>query len=411
MKTYVVGGAVRDELLGLPVKDRDWVVVGATPQEMLAQGFLQVGRDFPVFLHPQTPRGIRAGAHRAQDRAGLHRLRCTPPGVTLEDDLLRRDLTINAIAKDEAGTTHRSPRRARRHRGARDAPRLAGLRRGPGAHPARGALRRALRRFSMAPETLALMRDMVAAGEVDALVPERVWQELARGLMEASPRACSTCCANAARWRACCPNSTRCGACRSAPTTIPNRHRRARHDGDRHGGAPRCRAAGALCRADARPGQGRARRPTSCRATTATKRKAWRWSKRSANACACRSIAATWPPGGALPRRHASRRGTAAGNAADPARTLRCAAPPGTLRTDPARLRGGLPRPAGLGERDYAQARRGARRWRRYARSMPGRSRASWRNRAGTARSASPRPWPQRASMPCARSRVLPDRF
>ena len=188
MKTYVVGGAVRDELLGLPVKDHDHVVVGATPEQMVAQGFRPVGKDFPVFLHPET-----------QDEYALARTeRKTAPGyhgfvfhaatdVTLEQDLIRRDLTINAIAKAEDGTLidpfngQQDIRdRVFRHVSnafAEDPVRILRL--------ARFAARFA--DFHVAPETNALMRAMVAAGEVDALVSERVWQELARGLMEAHP--------------------------------------------------------------------------------------------------------------------------------------------------------------------------------------------------------------------------------
>ena len=188
MKTYVVGGAVRDELLGLPVKDRDWVVVGATPSMMLAQGFVQVGRDFPVFLHPQTHEEYALARTERKTAPGytgfvVH----ASPEVSLEDDLLRRDLTINAIAKDDDGALidpHGGcadiAARVMRHVSpafAEDPVRILRV--------ARFAARFA--DFSVAPETLALMRDMVAAGEVDALVAERVWQELARGLMEARP--------------------------------------------------------------------------------------------------------------------------------------------------------------------------------------------------------------------------------
>lgn len=192
MKIYSVGGAVRDELLGLPVSDRDYLVVGATPKQMLAQGFMPVGKDFPVFLHPKT-----------HDEYALARSeRKTAPGykgfvfhtdatVTLEDDLIRRDLTINAIAKDEAGVIfdpfggqndlrkklfrHVSPAFVE------DPVRILRV--------ARFAARFSLPPFdfSVAQETQDLMQTMVAAGEVDALVPERIWQEISRGLMEAKP--------------------------------------------------------------------------------------------------------------------------------------------------------------------------------------------------------------------------------
>ena len=188
MEIYAVGGAVRDELLGLPVTDRDWVVVGATPQDMLARGFVAVGRDFPVFLHPQTHEEYalaRTERKTAPGYAGFafH----AAPGVTLEQDLVRRDLTINAMAKDEAGAII-DPHGGRADLAARV---LRHVSPAFGEDPvrilrvARFAARFA--DFSIAAETMELMRGMVAAGEVDALVSERVWQELARGLMEARP--------------------------------------------------------------------------------------------------------------------------------------------------------------------------------------------------------------------------------
>jgi tRNA nucleotidyltransferase (CCA-adding enzyme) len=188
MQRYLVGGAVRDRLLGLPVQDRDFVVVGATPQDMVAAGYTPVGKDFPVFLHPQT-----------HDEHALARTeRKTAPGyrgfvfhadsdVTLEQDLARRDLTINAMAQAEDGTLT-DPFGGQRDLQARvlrhvspafleDPVRILRL--------ARFAARFA--DFSVAPETMQLMRAMVGNGEIDALVPERVWQELARGLMERAP--------------------------------------------------------------------------------------------------------------------------------------------------------------------------------------------------------------------------------
>jgi tRNA nucleotidyltransferase (CCA-adding enzyme) len=188
MEIYAVGGAVRDELLGLPVKDRDWVVVGATPQEMLARDFVAVGRDFPVFLHPRTHEEYALARTERKTAPGytgfvFH----AAPEVTLEQDLMRRDLTINAMAKDVNGAIidHHGGRadlaaRVLRHVApafAEDPVRILRV--------ARFAARFA--DFSIAAETLELMRKMVAAGEVDALVPERVWQELARGLMETRP--------------------------------------------------------------------------------------------------------------------------------------------------------------------------------------------------------------------------------
>jgi tRNA nucleotidyltransferase (CCA-adding enzyme) len=188
MKIYSVGGAVRDALLGLPVQDRDYVVVGATPAEMLARGFTPVGKDFPVFLHPVTHEEYALARTERKTAPGykgfvFH----TDPEVTLEQDLIRRDLTINAIAQAEDGTLFdpfggQQDLRDKvfRHVSAafaEDPVRILRV--------ARFAAR--FTEFTVAPETNALMRGMVEAGEVDALVPERVWQELARGLMEAKP--------------------------------------------------------------------------------------------------------------------------------------------------------------------------------------------------------------------------------
>jgi tRNA nucleotidyltransferase (CCA-adding enzyme) len=188
MKVYAVGGCVRDALLGRPVADRDWVVVGATPQQMLDAGYTPVGRDFPVFLHPQTHQEYALARTERKTAPGYHGFDFhAAPDVTLEDDLARRDLTINAMAQADDGTLidpHGGQRdlaaRILRHVSpafAEDPVRILRL--------ARFAARFA--DFTVAPETLALMRQMVAAGEVDALVPERVWQELARGLMEDAP--------------------------------------------------------------------------------------------------------------------------------------------------------------------------------------------------------------------------------
>ena len=188
MQIYCVGGALRDELLGLPVKDRDWVVVGATPQAMLAEGFKPVGRDFPVFLHPQTHEEYalaRTERKTAPGYAGF--VFHAAPDVSLEEDLIRRDLTINAMARgadgvlmDPHGGRADLERKVLRHVSpafSEDPVRILRL--------ARFAARFA--DFSVAPETLELMRTMVGNGEVDALVAERVWQELARGLMEQTP--------------------------------------------------------------------------------------------------------------------------------------------------------------------------------------------------------------------------------
>ena len=189
MKSYIVGGAVRDRLLGLPVSDRDHVVVGATVDEMLAAGYKPVGRDFPVFLHPVTHEEYalaRTERKVAPGYAGF--VFHADPTVTLEADLERRDLTINAMAEDDASDAVIDPfdgqrdlaLRLFRHVGpafVEDPVRVLRI--------ARFAARFA--DFTVAPETLALMRRMTDDGEIDALVPERVWQEVSRGLMERSP--------------------------------------------------------------------------------------------------------------------------------------------------------------------------------------------------------------------------------
>ena len=192
MKIYMVGGAVRDALLGLPVQDRDWVVIGATPEQMLAQGYLPVGRDFPVFLHPETREEYAlARTERKSGRGYRGFVVHAAPDVTLEEDLARRDLTINAIAKDVDGISARAlfdPYFGHRDLQARVLRHVSkAFREDPVRilRVARFAARFA--DFSVAPETTQLMREMVDAGEADHLVPERVWQELARGLMEAQP--------------------------------------------------------------------------------------------------------------------------------------------------------------------------------------------------------------------------------
>ena len=187
MKIYCVGGAVRDELLGLPVKDRDYVVVGATPEEMVKQGYKPVGRDFPVFLHPQSHEEYALARTERKTARGYHGFEFrAAPDVTLEQDLARRDLTINAIARDADG------RLIDPHRGADDL--KAGVLRHVSEAFAEDPVRvlrvarfAARYGFRIAPETMKLMRKMARNGEVDALVPERVWQEVARGLMEARP--------------------------------------------------------------------------------------------------------------------------------------------------------------------------------------------------------------------------------
>ena len=200
MQIYLVGGAVRDALLGLPVQDRDWVVVGSTPEELSALGYVPVGKDFPVFLHPETREEYALARTERKTARGYRGFEVqSSPGVTLEQDLARRDLTINSIAAStrQMGATGRfdadfgnltDPYGGQQDIEAKvlrhvteafceDPVRILRL--------ARFAARFA--DFSVAPETLQLMQVMVADGEVDALVPERVWQELARGLMENKP--------------------------------------------------------------------------------------------------------------------------------------------------------------------------------------------------------------------------------
>ena len=188
MKTYAVGGCVRDQLLGVPVTDRDWVVVGATPDQMVAAGFRPVGRDFPVFLHPRTGEEYALARTERKTAPGYHGFAFhAAADVTLEEDLARRDLTINAMAVDADGRlvdpfggSADLQAKVLRHVGpafAEDPVRILRV--------ARFAARFA--GFAVAAETMSLMRSMADAGEVDALVPERVWQELARGLMQEKP--------------------------------------------------------------------------------------------------------------------------------------------------------------------------------------------------------------------------------
>lgn len=196
----MVGGAVRDTLLGLPVQDHDWVVVGATPEALVAQGYLPVGKDFPVFLHPDTREEYALARTERKTAPGYRGFVVhAEPDVTLEQDLARRDLTINSIAapaRPETASASFNPNfsalidpfggqqdirdKVLRHvtdAFREDPVRILRLARFAARFPD----------FSVAPETMALMRDMVAEGEADALVPERVWQEFARGLMEGKP--------------------------------------------------------------------------------------------------------------------------------------------------------------------------------------------------------------------------------
>ncbi len=190
MEVYLVGGAVRDDLLGLPVVERDWVVVGATPDELLARGFRPVGKDFPVFLHPESHEEYALARTERKTAPGYHGFSIhAAPDVTLEDDLLRRDLTINAMARDARGQLI-DP-----HRGARDLEERWLRHVSPAftedpvriLRVARFSARYAPLGFQVAPETLDLMRAMVADGEIDHLVPERVWAETVRAMGEPRP--------------------------------------------------------------------------------------------------------------------------------------------------------------------------------------------------------------------------------
>jgi tRNA nucleotidyltransferase (CCA-adding enzyme) len=191
MQVYLVGGAVRDEQLGIPVKERDWCVVGATPDELLALGYKPVGKDFPVFLHPQTNEEYALARTERKTAVGYHGFAFnTDPNVTIEEDLSRRDLTMNAIAKDADGNLidpfgglDDIEKRIIRHVSdafAEDPVRIL--------RAAKFAARFARHGFRIAPETRDLMRQMVAAGEADALVPDRVWKETEAALAGPDPR-------------------------------------------------------------------------------------------------------------------------------------------------------------------------------------------------------------------------------
>ncbi|MFT7288739.1 MAG: tRNA nucleotidyltransferase (CCA-adding enzyme) [Halieaceae bacterium] len=190
MKTYLVGGAVRDELLDYPVHERDWVVVGATPQQMLDAGYTQVGKDFPVFLHPRSKdEHALARTERKQGHGYTGFAVHCAPEVTLEEDLRRRDFTINAMARDANGVLvdpygGQRDLQARQLRHVSEAFTEDPLR---VLRAARFAARYAHRGFSVAPETLALMGDIVAQGELAFLAAERVWVEMERALGERNP--------------------------------------------------------------------------------------------------------------------------------------------------------------------------------------------------------------------------------
>lgn len=191
MKTYLVGGAVRDALLNLPLKDKDWVVVGASPEEMLAAGYEQVGRDFPVFLHPESHEEYALARTERKSGSGYTGFVCyAAPDVTLEQDLARRDLTINAIAQDDAGHYYdpyggRADLQQRLLRHVSPAFSEDPLR---VLRVARFAARFARQGFSVAPETLTLMREMTASGELAHLTAERIWKETENALLSDSPQ-------------------------------------------------------------------------------------------------------------------------------------------------------------------------------------------------------------------------------
>lgn len=191
MKSYLVGGAVRDGLLGLPVKDKDWVVVGATPQQMLDAGYQQVGRDFPVFLHPNSHEEYALARTERKSGSGYTGFTCyAAPDVTLEQDLLRRDLTVNALAEDADGTII-DPYGGRRDLEQRI---LRHVSPAFGEDPlrvlrvARFAARYAHLSFRIADETMVLMREMTDAGELAHLAPERVWKETENALGTRNPQ-------------------------------------------------------------------------------------------------------------------------------------------------------------------------------------------------------------------------------
>ncbi|QDF76217.1 MULTISPECIES: multifunctional CCA addition/repair protein [Shewanella] len=191
MKTYLVGGAVRDQLLNIPIKDRDYMVVGATPEEMLAKGYKQVGKDFPVFLHPKTQQEYALARTERKTGLGYGGFSVyAAPDVTLEEDLLRRDLTINAIAQDEQGQLYDPydgqadiDKRLLRHVSqafVEDPLRVLRV--------ARFAARFHSLDFSVAPETLALMQEIAKSGELEALTAERIFQELDKALSTEAPQ-------------------------------------------------------------------------------------------------------------------------------------------------------------------------------------------------------------------------------
>lgn len=190
MKTYLVGGAVRDQLLGRPVHERDWVVVGARPDDLLARGYRPVGRDFPVYLHPDSQEEFALARTERKSGSGHTGFICDfSPDISLEDDLVRRDLTVNAMALDDDGTLV-DPYGGRRDLDARLLRHVSpAFREDPLRvfRVARFAARYAPLGFTVAAETMALMREMTASGELAHLTPERVWKETERALGEPCP--------------------------------------------------------------------------------------------------------------------------------------------------------------------------------------------------------------------------------
>jgi tRNA nucleotidyltransferase (CCA-adding enzyme) len=250
VEIYLVGGAVRDKLLGIEPKDRDWVVVGATPQQMLELGYQAVGKDFPVFLHPETKEEYALARTERKTAPGYHGFEFhAAPEVTLEEDLIRRDLTINAMAMDEAGNLidpfngqedlENGRLRHVSNAFVEDPVRILRI--------ARYAARFAKWGFRVAHSTHALMKKMVASGEVDALVAERVWQELERALGEEAPQRFFEVLRN-------CGGTVRGTA---APAPPPGGGHGPPHpDGVGTGGQAQPRHPGTLRRPGPRPGQG-----------------------------------------------------------------------------------------------------------------------------------------------------------
>ena len=196
MKTYLVGGAVRDKLLGIPVKDRDWVVVGATVTDMLAEGYQQVGRDFPVFLHPETKEEYALARTERKSGKGYTGFEVfADKSVTLEEDLLRRDLTINAIAEDIESTESTEGNMIDPYGGRQDIEARLLRHVSPAfvedplrvLRVARFAARFHPLGFTIAPDTMTLMQTISASGELDDLIPERVWTEIGSALAEKAP--------------------------------------------------------------------------------------------------------------------------------------------------------------------------------------------------------------------------------